>query len=211
MRGDSMGNLIWQNRFGGEFSQIGRDLDFNQNGILVFGGQGPSDNIGTRIFTLRLNEDGDLLWSAIYSGPWGGVTNCYGLGGVALSDGAYMMLGDQYPPDENETGMLLIRTHPEGLDVSDPVPTPNNFTLLSAYPNPFNAATTIQYRLSTTSYVELKLHDVLGRQIQTLTNELQLPGEHHIHFDGEGLASGVYFARLKTEEEDYTIKLMLEK
>jgi hypothetical protein len=44
------------------------------------------------------------------------------------------------------------------------------------FPNPFNPATSIQYRLSTKQFVTLKVFDVLGREIATLVNEEKDPG-----------------------------------
>ena len=53
---------------------------------------------------------------------------------------------------------------------------PSQFYLSQNYPNPFNPSTVISYRLSVISKVSLKVYDLLGREVATLVNEVQLPG-----------------------------------
>lgn len=72
---------------------------------------------------------------------------------------------------------------------------PYGFELYQNYPNPFNLTTAINYRLSNSGFVSLKVYDMLGREVATLVNERQKAGTHAVTFDGERLASGVYFYR----------------
>jgi endo-1,4-beta-xylanase len=85
---------------------------------------------------------------------------------------------------------------------------PEKFILAQNYPNPFNPTTTIKYLIksvgtSLMKSVQLKIFDILGREIITLVNELQSAGEHTIEWDGKNsagqkVASGVYFYQLKS-------------
>ena len=68
--------------------------------------------------------------------------------------------------------------------------------LYQNYPNPFNPTTEIGYQLSSVSNVNLRVFDVLGREVATLVNQRQDPGYHNVTFDASKLASGVYFLRL---------------
>lgn len=74
---------------------------------------------------------------------------------------------------------------------------PDNFDLRQNYPNPFNPVTKIEYDIPFDSRVDLKVYDMLGREVANLVNmELQKPGYYAIEFNGINLASGAYFFRI---------------
>ena len=72
-----------------------------------------------------------------------------------------------------------------------------NFALKENYPNPFNPETVINYSIGMSSMVKLKVYDILGREVATLVNELKVPGNYTVNFNGINLSSGVYFYRLE--------------
>jgi 1,4-alpha-glucan branching enzyme len=87
------------------------------------------------------------------------------------------------------------------LDVSPaPVEVPREFALSQNYPNPFNPVTTIRFSVPAGSGASqtttLQVFDLLGRQVATLVNGVESPGEKTVRFDATGLPSGVYFYRL---------------
>lgn len=88
---------------------------------------------------------------------------------------------------------------------------PLNFELKQNYPNPFNLMTTIGYQISSDSQVIIKVYDVLGREVETLVNEVKQPGVYEINFDGSNLCSGVYFYKMQAGEYSNTKKMMLLK
>jgi oligosaccharide reducing-end xylanase len=79
------------------------------------------------------------------------------------------------------------------------------------YPNPFNPVTTIDYQISQSSFVTLKMYDTLGREIKTLVNTELSPGNYSVKFDGTGFPSGFYFYSLRTDKYCNTKKLVLMK
>ena len=79
------------------------------------------------------------------------------------------------------------------------------------YPNPFNPETTIKYAVPKTVNVELKVFDILGREVKTLVNETKNPGYYEVQLNANNLASGVYFYRLKAGEYNKTDKMLLLK
>jgi hypothetical protein len=85
------------------------------------------------------------------------------------------------------------------------------FGLSQNYPNPFNPSTTIKYELPKSSVVTLSVYDILGREVSVLVNERRDAGVHEVKFDASGLASGVYFYRLRGEDFVATRRLMLLK
>jgi hypothetical protein len=97
---------------------------------------------------------------------------------------------------------------------------PQNFSLGQNYPNPFNPSTKIKYTIpfvgpSIMKFVQLKVFDVLGNEVATLIDEYKLAGNYEVEFslpaDGQGLASGIYFCRLQTDNYSKTIKMLFFK
>jgi hypothetical protein len=86
---------------------------------------------------------------------------------------------------------------------------PQAFILLQNYPNPFNPSTKITYAvpsvgISLMKSLQLKIFDILGREIITLVNERKPAGEYTVEWDGKNsvgqqVGSGVYFYHLKSE------------
>lgn len=76
------------------------------------------------------------------------------------------------------------------------------FALAQNYPNPFNPTTVINYQLPVTSTINLKLYDLLGQEIMTLSEGIHQPGNYNATIDARGLAGGVYFYRLLASEID---------
>jgi hypothetical protein len=99
------------------------------------------------------------------------------------------------------------------LAVGDEPLIPDKFVLEQNHPNPFNPTTIISYQLSVSSWVTLKVFDVLGRELATLVNEKKEAGYHNFEFriSNSELASGVYFYRLTAGDFVQTKKLLLMK
>jgi hypothetical protein len=88
---------------------------------------------------------------------------------------------------------------------------PATFSLQQNFPNPFNPATTIAYTLPSSGHVTLALYDLNGRVVATLVDEVQTVGSYRITFNAEGLASGLYLARLTAGSRSAVRKLALLK
>ncbi len=137
-------------------------------------------------------------------------------------------------------GLLFHKNLWTPTDVESDTPIPESFKLFQNYPNPFNPITTIEYRVSTGLVisnersdvrnlkdfsssgnkltprndmvsVKLAVYDILGREVSTLVNEQQKPGQYRVQFDGAGLASGVYYCALRCGTVVFTRKMILLK
>ncbi len=86
---------------------------------------------------------------------------------------------------------------------------PGEFSLGAAYPNPFNASTTLTISLPHASLLQVSVHDVLGREVAMLANGTYTAGSHAISFDGSGLASGLYFVRAIVPGETTCLRKIL--
>jgi hypothetical protein len=87
---------------------------------------------------------------------------------------------------------------------------PSSFAL-SAYPNPFNPATTLTFTLPVSQKVRITIYDIMGREQQRLADGILAAGEHRLTFDASALPSGIYFARLTGTHVIATRKLLLLK
>ncbi len=75
-----------------------------------------------------------------------------------------------------------------------------SFALHQNYPNPFNPTTTISFIIRNSSFVTVKIFNVLGQEIKTLLNhEAMNAGYHKVEFDANNLASGLYYYLLNVE------------
>ena len=105
-------------------------------------------------------------------------------------------------------------------DVKDNGVIMNEFSI-SAFPNPFNPSTIINYSIPQVNVgaknlpsVQLKIFDILGREVATLVNQKQKPGNYQVEWnasntEGKELTSGIYFVNITSEFFSKTIKLML--
>jgi len=88
-----------------------------------------------------------------------------------------------------------------------------DYSVQQNYPNPFNPSTNIQYAISSTQFVTLKVYDLLGREVVTLVNEEKTAGSYEIEFGVKSLelSSGIYFYKLQAGEFVETKKMILLK
>jgi hypothetical protein len=190
---------------------------FNRYNFYPFGEYaGQLDNSGERI-TL-CSALGDTIFSVKYNdkAPW-----------PDSADGTgYSMVTKGPNPQNDLNDPLNWKTSYEingspGKD--DPASTsveaskkyyPDNFVLYQNYPNPFNPITTIKYSIPTggTSLmksVQLKVYDILGREVAVLVNEEKPAGKYEVKWDAKNFASGIYFYILKSGNHFLTKKMCL--
>ena len=81
---------------------------------------------------------------------------------------------------------------------------------VSVFPNPSGDNFTISYELTNDSFVELKLYDILGKEISLLPKTKQSAGKHALQIDAGklNLSSGVYLIRLSNGDKEVQIKLI---
>jgi len=88
---------------------------------------------------------------------------------------------------------------------------PDQFSIQSIYPNPFNPITKITYGIPEYSNIQIIIFDLTGKQVASLINEPQSPGYHSINWNADYHPSGIYFVKMIADEYMNTQKLMLVK
>ncbi len=82
---------------------------------------------------------------------------------------------------------------------------------IALFPNPFNGYAQIEYSFGSDSHVIIDVYDIIGRRLKTLDEGFQQAGTYIVSFNGEDLASGVYFFRLHTASGIETSKILILK
>ena len=152
-----------------------------------------------------------------------------------VSDRVFLANGLTYLSSNNQGLNILRYNDPTG--VEDSKKNSITFKLEQNYPNPFgeaiptgNPSTTINYSIPLVERkssfaksangidksqsgdwlynITLKVYDILGREVVTLVNERQQPGNYKIEFSGKGLPSGIYFYVLQTNKNHLMVRKM---
>ena len=90
------------------------------------------------------------------------------------------------------------------------------YTLFQNYPNPFNSSTTIQYHLSKTAMVKIRICNLLGELVQTLVAEVRQAGDYKISWNGKNIQgidvdTGLYLVRMSVGDFSESKKILLLK
>lgn len=93
----------------------------------------------------------------------------------------------------------------------EPTSLPNGIRLEQNYPNPFNPATIIRFELHEHGFVELTVHDTLGRRVAELVRGEISAGIHSVEFDASQIPSGVYIYSLRDGYTSISKKLLVLK
>ncbi len=146
------------------------------------------------------------------AGKWNEVTKLAALDGaaqdelgtsVALSTGNLIAGAFQNDHVALDAGAAyLFNTSAQTAVAQREVAPPNAFVLTPNHPNPFQAATTLSFRLEQAAEIEVVIFNYAGQRIKTLARGYHAGGLHQVQWDGkeeEGLAaaSGLYFCQLR--------------
>ncbi|MBU0559447.1 MAG: T9SS type A sorting domain-containing protein [Bacteroidetes bacterium] len=88
---------------------------------------------------------------------------------------------------------------------------PSDFNLEQNYPNPFNPSTKIRFSIPTQGFVDLRVYNILGTEVETLVSKNLSAGTYEATFHAENLASGLYFYAIKSGKISLTKKMLLVK
>ena len=91
---------------------------------------------------------------------------------------------------------------------------PAEFALFQNYPNPFNPSTQIAFDIPKSEFITLRILNLLGQNVKTLTSKIMNPGRYTFEWDGKDVlshdvASGVYFYELRGESFTSRKKMLL--
>nr|MBN2277210.1 tandem-95 repeat protein [candidate division Zixibacteria bacterium] len=93
---------------------------------------------------------------------------------------------------------------------------PEEFGLSQNYPNPFNPTTTISFSVPSAMSATVEIYNILGEKVRTVFDGIAQPGRNDVIWDGvnengEAVASGIYFYRMKAGSFNESRKMVLMK
>ena len=105
-------------------------------------------------------------------------------------------------------------SEPTAVADGNPNEGPDVHSLEQNFPNPFNPATTIRFRLPQDGFVDLSVYDVAGQLLRSLERDHRQAGSYRVTWDGRDgsgndVATGIYFSRLRTGSVDLLGKMLL--
>ena len=128
----------------------------------------------------------------------------------------YQTITISYPESNIPNLTINLEINVEGGLVGIDETLPFVYSLQQNYPNPFNPTTTIQFSVPDRSKTELKVFDIMGREVITLVNQTLEPGYHQIIWNGrngfgQSIASGMYFTVMRSENFKAVKKMVMLK
>ena len=118
-------------------------------------------------------------------------------------------------PDQG-TVIIPLSLTVNGMSSENEALLPAEFALHQNYPNPFNPVTRIRYDLPENSMVNITVYDMLGREVNTLVNQVQDAGFKSIIWDatndyGKSVSAGIYLYQIQAGDFMRTEKMVLLK
>jgi len=193
----------------------GNYLNFRFSGtqIILYGKKKPDSGIAAFSIDGGTESEGDFyaaaetkmakVWESPILGDGNHTLKCRILGTKNAASTGYLCRFDY---------VEIVKAHSTSTgeerktDASD---LPSDFVLNQNYPNPFNPTTVIRYQLPVAGYVQLKVYDMLGREIAVLADGMREAGSYRVQFlakggGGSNRTSGVYLTRLTIEPQEGT-------
>jgi flagellar hook assembly protein FlgD len=111
---------------------------------------------------------------------------------------------------------LLIWESGWNTGVSDQCQTPEVNQLLTNFPNPFQTATTISFRLAQDCSPQIRIYNSKGQLVRNLNCEKLKSGFNTISWDGKDdqghpVSAGIYLSKLSASGDITARKLLLMK
>ena len=165
---------------------------------------GANQIVGVGWRGVSFSSDGGASWGMVNAGLWPAEARS-----IAIDATGYLYAGTANAGVFKSSLTTSVDGHGESS-------VPAECSLRQNYPNPFNPTTGIRYSIAGSGgqgsgaiEVRLVVYDLFGREVAVLVDEKKAPGSYTVRFDGNGLASGVYFYRLQAEHFVETKKLLL--
>jgi hypothetical protein len=210
--------------FGATFKDSLLFLADNTNGLLVFDVSDPTQPAQIASY----GSDGTAYATAVSNQILYFAEGTSGLSVLDISDpvnlrcvGRYNTAGEAIFPVCGDSNLVYVadvtnfgvyRYTPGNGVIRKPEAPVFSFGLNSAFPNPFNATTSMFFSLSRPGSVRVTIYDLLGNEVAVLADSyLNHPGIQKVVWDASRAAPGIYFCRLVSGSQMASTRLLLIK
>lgn len=217
IRMDSVGNVLWQDCYGGSDHDFFRALQQTpDDGFVLAGGSKSSDGDVTGnhgfydAWVIKIDATGNIEWqrslggseydeaSSVILTPDGGIM----IGAEAMS-GNGDVGGHHGPTTTLDVWLVKFAPLSTGLyDLYSGIPT------ISVHPNPVLDQAFISLELTEGGSVQIDLMDINGRMIQNMDHLILDPGIHMLDLNTGVLKSGIYLVRVTAGKSVETVKMI---
>jgi len=206
---DPQGNELWSQTFGGSEIDYGFSVEqTTDDGYVITGSTGSYGNGLSDIWLIKTDSQGNEEWNQTF----GGSENDTGTSVIQTTDGGYIIIGNTMSFGNGVVDVWLIKTNSDGtLESFESSNNPYTFSLNQPYPNPFNPSTTLDFSIPFSDNVNIRVLDIVGREVDILMNEYLTNGNHRIEWNGQGHPSGIYFISFESRGFVETQKVVLMK
>lgn len=185
------------------------------NNTALFGPALNGANTVNAIWGLKFYNDTDYVWSKFEPGSPDSAANISTFAAYSGIDSNYFyMFGGFKNPNvvANGSRYAFVTPPPPPIGISNTGGVvPKQFILYQNYPNPFNPATKIRFSVPSAGLVKLVVFDLLGREVNSLINDVLPAGNYTADFNASLLSTGIYFYRMESAGFTETQKMILVK
>lgn len=199
---DSKGDTLWTQTYGGFKIDEGRCIQETAGGYIITGWTNASNGEGGDLWLLKINSDGDTLWTQTYGGSYGDK----GYWAEPTHDGGFILAG-YTESSEGQKDIWLLKTDAKG----DTLPTfvaekpiaesETDWHLLS----PIGCSIVLQYKDLPQGF-HAQVFDATGRRV----DEIESPAQNGVLRWGENHSPGVYFIVLTDKEVSVQKVILIE-
>ena len=196
---DANGVSQWAQTYGGaDYENAEAVIQSSDGGYVLVGSSFTYATGENDLYIVKTNGTGDLEWQKNY----GSVYYDVGYDVVQASDGGFVVAGYYTQAATFYSDVYLLK------DMGGPTSIETNSAqyseLISVAPNPFKEKTTLTIRVDSRdagNMVYLDLFDALGRTISNIELFAETPGFVNIVIEREKLPQGLYFYKIRSNEE----------
>ena len=186
IKSDSLGQFEWSKTFN-YYNEMGISvIQTLDGGYMIMARSFNYSSYNIDVLLIKTDGEGNEQWNNLifYDG--------YPLSIQQSPNGTFIITGRTNGPPW-DFDMFLLKTNADNLYNADMSFKPSKILVNQNYPNPFNPSTTLNFSIPFSDNVNIRVLDIVGREVDVLKNEYLINGNHRVKWDGRGHPSGIYF------------------